>query len=395
MISPKEIKDKASRKYKDFLKYEIDLIFKKSTESFFPLIIRGDTGNVNDELFQRHKELQLLINQSKNTTKKGYSLELEKINSRKNGIQTDIKKIFIENKDDFLFLINEIESYNSFHSAINIIQRECNFSEQVLYNWLISHISDLCKIVEKTFWSDICICSNWFDIHLNSNLYIREIPVSVHTKFIENNKGLIKSLTNKADSELGFEDTFGLRSKPNLIRVRSLDNKLPIQVLNKEVQECSLTINDFNNIGETFCKDINSVFIVENEMVFLTFPEVDKSICIWGHGFTVTILKNVHWLASKAIYYFGDLDEHGFEILSSLRNLFTNVKSFCMTEKVLEEYKVFRVKGPQLLGGIIPKQLTKNELDVFMILRNGPHEENRLEQERIDTKTILSEIKLL
>ena len=395
MINPKEIKEKASRKYKDFLKYEIDNIFYKSDESFFPLIIRGDTGNVNDELFQRQEELQLLINQSKNKTKKGYSLELEKINSRKNGIQTDIKKIFIENKEDFLFLINEIESYNSFYSAINIIQRNCNFSEQILYKWVISHISDLCKTVENTFWKDICLCSNWLDTHLNSNLYIREIPVSVHTKFIENNKGLIKSLTTKADSELEFEDTFGLKSKPNLIRVRTLDKNLPIQFQNKGVEECSFTIKDFNNIGETFCKDINNVFIVENEMVFLTFPDVKKSICIWGHGFTVTILKDIHWLASKEIYYFGDLDEHGFEILASLRNLFPKIKSLCMTEKVLEEYRSFRVKGSQLHGGIIPKQLTKNEIDVFMILRNGPHDKNRLEQERIDNRTILSEIQQL
>jgi len=57
MIKPEEIKDKAKRKYKDFLKHEIDILFDKEAESFFPLVIRGETGNVNDDLLKRQKEL--------------------------------------------------------------------------------------------------------------------------------------------------------------------------------------------------------------------------------------------------------------------------------------------------------------------------------------------------
>ena len=101
MISPKEIQEKASRKFKDFLLHEINVMFNKPVDSFFPLIIRGDTGNVNDDLLKRQKEIQLLISGSKNTTGKGYLLELEDVNSRKNGVQTNIKRIFFENKNIF------------------------------------------------------------------------------------------------------------------------------------------------------------------------------------------------------------------------------------------------------------------------------------------------------
>lgn len=390
MISPKEIKDKASKKYKEFLKYEIDLLFNKPVEPFFPLVIKGDTGNVNDDLFKRQNELQFLIKNSKNETGSGYYLELENVNSRKNGIQTDIKKILLECKEDYLSFIKEDESYCSFLSGFKIVKEKSDVSEQFLYDWVCVHISDLCKKLDNNFWSDICLCANWLDSNLNTNLYIREIPIPVHTKFIENNKSLIKSLTKKFDSELSFEETYGLKSKPILIRIRSLDEKK--QFMNISLSECSITVSDLNNIDESFYNGITNVFIVENEMIFLTFPKVDNAICIWGHGFTVNALKDVNWLKNKNIIYFGDIDEHGFEILSSLRGHFSKTQSFCMSKTILEKYDGFRVEGAQLKGLIIPKHLSEHELEVFIILRNGPKNKNRLEQERIDNQTICLEI---
>ena len=56
MISPEEIKNKAARKYKDFLRYEIELHYGDPEKPFFPLIIRADTGCVNDDLFKRQKD---------------------------------------------------------------------------------------------------------------------------------------------------------------------------------------------------------------------------------------------------------------------------------------------------------------------------------------------------
>lgn len=98
MVSPEEIKTKAARKYKDFLRYEIDLLFGKPEESFFPLTIRADTGNVNDDLLQRQKDLQSLIAKSKNKTGSGYALELETVQSRRNGEQTSISRILLKQR---------------------------------------------------------------------------------------------------------------------------------------------------------------------------------------------------------------------------------------------------------------------------------------------------------
>lgn len=394
MIKPEEIKDKAKRKYKDFLRYEIETIFGKENEPFFPLVIRGDTGSVNDDLLKRQKELQLLLAKSKEITGKGYSLDLEQVNSRKNGEQTDVKRIYFEDKTQYLDFIGETKSFTQFENALEIVRKNSILSEENQFLWSQTHISELLEDVEDEFWDDICLCAEWLEHNQDSNLYIREIKLPVHSKFIETNTSLIKSLTSKADSELSFEETFGLRSKPTLVRFRSLDENCPINLGGIKLEECSIPVTDLNNLVEEFYKPFDKIFIVENEMVFLTFPKVPKSICIWGHGFTVNVLKDVTWLSKKELHYFGDLDEHGFEILSTLRRYYHEMQSFCMNCEIFHKYKKYVVKGVRLNGNVVPDKLTTEELEVFNLIRNAPIEECRLEQERVDNVDIEQSIGL-
>lgn len=393
MIKPEEIKDKAKRKYKEFLKNEIDIFFGNEAEDFFPLVIRGDTGSVNDDLLKRQKDLQLLISKSKNSIGKGYSLELEQVNSRKNGEQTDVKKIYFEDKSQFLNFIDEVKSYNRFLEACTILKQNTILSEEKLCSWNQTHIPDLLLDEEDGFWKDICLCAEWLEHNQNSNLYIREIKLPVHSKFIESNASLIKSLTSKSDSELSFEETFGLRAKPALIRIRSLDANHPINLGGTRVEECTIPISDLNKLPANFYDPFKKIYIVENEMVFLTFPKVPESICIWGHGFTVNVLKDVAWLGKNELHYFGDLDEHGFEILSTLRRYYPRIQSFCMTCEIFNKYEKYVVKGVRLNGNVIPENLTKDELEVFNMIRNRTLESCRLEQERIDNVDIEKAIK--
>ena len=176
MVSPEEIKTKAARKYKDFLRYEIDLLFGKPEESFFPLTIRADTGNVNDDLLQRQKDLQSLIAKSKNKTGSGYALELETIQSRRNGEQTSISRILFETKDDFLSFVNEKKSYKRFYSAVESIKDSHLLSNEKICEWSKSHLNDLLLETEYShYWSDICLCAEWLNKNQDSKLYIREI----------------------------------------------------------------------------------------------------------------------------------------------------------------------------------------------------------------------------
>ncbi|HHB95345.1 MAG TPA: hypothetical protein ENK88_09420 [Campylobacterales bacterium] len=64
-------------------------------------------------------------------------------------------------------------------------------------------------------------------------------------------------------------------------------------------------------------------------------------------------LKNIEWLKTKEIYYWGDIDTHGFAILSQIRGYFPQVKSILMDEEVVNRYKYLGVEEPkskQFLG---------------------------------------------
>jgi len=148
-------------------------------------------------------------------------------------------------------------------------------------------------------------------------------------------------------------------------------------------------------LDESFLNRIKTVFIVENEMVYLTFPQCKDSICLWGQGYKVNILNGIEWFKSKGLYYFGDLDEHGFDILSTYRRYYPQIQSFCMDKNVLDEYEQFLVQGKKLENGRIPENLSEEENECFMILRDAADEENRLEQERVSVEYIREQLSLL
>lgn len=396
MISPEEIRIKAKNKYKDFLRYKVDLSVTFPVEDFFPLIIKADKGKVNDDLLSRQKELQLLISKSKNKTGSGYKLDFETVNSRKNGEQTEVSKIYFENESDYLSFINENKSYKLFCTAISQIKDSNLLSNEKFVEWAKSHLTDLCAEPESNhFWTDVYLCADWLNKNQDSNLYIREIPLPVHTKFIEQNKKIIKSLTEKADSEYEFEATFGLKIKPDFVRFRSLSDNIILPFSESMLNECQLLLDDFSKLDESFLHKIKNIFIVENEMVYLTFPRYKDSICIWGQGYKVNILNGIEWFKSKELYYFGDLDEHGFDILSTYRRCYPQIQSFCMDKNVLDEYEQFLVQGKKLENGRIPENLTEAENECFMILRSVTSEKNRLEQERVSVEYIKKQLSLL
>jgi hypothetical protein len=125
-------------------------------------------------------------------------------------------------------------------------------------------------------------------------------------------------------------------------------------------------------------------------MVYLTFPRAEGRLCIFGSGFQVTSLSCCRWLSSLDVYYFGDLDEHGFAILSLFRGCFPHVRSFCMDMRTLEEYGEFRVPGKSVQSETLAN-LTEEEGSVFAVLRSDPLR-NRLEQERISLSWVKSRL---
>src|SRR5262249_23021159 len=94
--------------------------------------------------------------------------------------------------------------------------------------------------------------------------YLRELPVAVHTKFIEQNKAILSALLpiaapNTVCSEAGtFEERFGFKRKPILVRFRFLDEAMPSR-LGFRFSEMSIRVKDFCSLN----LDVAHVLVVE------------------------------------------------------------------------------------------------------------------------------------
>ncbi|MEQ1697948.1 MAG: Wadjet anti-phage system protein JetD domain-containing protein [Hyphomicrobiaceae bacterium] len=192
-------------------------------------------------------------------------------------------------------------------------------------------------------WLRILDVLDWFIAHPRSGLYVRQIDVrDVDTKFIEARKPLLGELLDLVfpagaiePSAIGtqqFEVRFGLAAKPTLVRFRLLDSRLAIAGLT----DLSVSVSEFSKLD--ICA--SRVFIVENEVTGLAFPDVVDSMLVFGGGYGVERLTAARWLGSRSVIYWGDIDTHGFAILDKLRSMFPQAKSLLMDRETLLAHRV-------------------------------------------------------
>ena len=375
MITPIEIKKKAANKYKAYLQSIVE------GESFNPIVIIGDK-KPNEDTVKFEEELTELISRSKEKIGYGYAIEYQTVKTKRHGIQDIPTSITFQTECDYLKYINEEKATAKFQKDItNILS---SFPE--LKDWIYKYPM---KIIDNDWESLLKVCK-YFKNTPKPHLYIRELPIQVHTKFIENNKSIIRELLDIViaekinDDEKQFERRFNLKYDEPIVRFRILDNAISQQLFG-DLDDLSIPISEFQYLS----LPIQTVYVVENKINMLTFPVKRGSIVIWGHGFGVDIMKNVEWLKSKKIYYWGDLDAQGFQILSEFRTQYKQVQSFCMDRYTFDKY----FEGDKGSVTNVEKDLclTQEECDMYKYLKENNF---RLEQEKIPYDYVLRQIPL-
>jgi hypothetical protein len=125
------------------------------------------------------------------------------------------------------------------------------------------------------------------------------------------------------------------------------------------------------------------VFITENEINGLAFPSLPDSLIVFGLGYGLERLAQVPWLKDRAVFYWGDVDTHGFAILDGLRGILPDARSFLMDRETLLAHQPLWGNEPDPCDKELA-HLTAPEAELYQDLRTnslGPHV--RLEQERI------------
>ncbi|MDX8389479.1 MAG: DUF2220 domain-containing protein, partial [Mariprofundaceae bacterium] len=179
-----------------------------------------------------------------------------------------------------------------------------------------------------------------------------------------------------------FARRYGFLDKPMMLRLRPLDTN--IRLLHADAsQDVVMTAQAFARLLPEVQSKIKRIVIIENEINYLAFPEMSDALVLFGSGYGFEALKQAKWLNQCELYYWGDLDTHGFAILNQLRSLFPQVRSFLMDRQTLLKHEA--------VWGFEPKQekrelrhLTPEEAALYDDLRsNTLADQLRLEQERI------------
>ncbi|MBN2824329.1 MAG: hypothetical protein JXQ76_03315, partial [Campylobacterales bacterium] len=232
---------------------------------------------------------------------KGFGLEYQSFNFKSMGMQKLPIKIVFNSIDDFFKIIPKAREYQSFcklydklHAKYSTLQKL--FSQHPF--WILEY---------QEVWDEILSVIEFLLANPNPTIYLRELSLSkIDTKFIEKYKKIIDRVTSHIQnqpplsslSHYAFEQKYCFKYPQLQIRFRILDKRLYIQNLSN----LSLPLNDFKELNFP-CK---TIYIVENKITTLSFPNLKDSIVIFGQGYGVSALKEIEWFRDKTIYYSTD-----------------------------------------------------------------------------------------
>jgi len=332
------------------------------------------------------KEMDDLLSDSNDNNKYGYTIDCVKTKTRFIGTQSLPKRIYFENELDYAGYLNKISEVKTFKQ----LKDETLRLYPELKSWLGT--TPLKLVANMEHWQDILKVVRYFKSNPKPDLYIRELPIKVHTKFIERNKSLIRELLDiilnqslNADEHKHFETRFYLKYSEPLVRFRLLDSQIAQRYFSG-LEDISVKLSDFSKIELS----IKRVLIVENLMNLLTLPKMKNTLSIFGKGFKVLSLRDVEWLKNCQIWYWGDLDAQGFEILSGFRGHYPQTKSLMMDKTTFDKYYENDLETKSKVPSL--SNLTKAECQMHQLLFKNKW---RLEQEKIPLEYSLLQIKKL
>ncbi len=378
MITSAEIKKKASRKYTDYLR---DVAAGKT---FQPIEIPCDK-KASDTIAEYQKEFNDIRSLSKEVKGYGYTIDWKTVKTKMLGTQGLPSKIKFETAEDFERFLQKVKEVNVFRKNVALINGK--FPE--LQCWIEKYPL---KVVENSeYWSDILKILNYFSKNPQPQLYIRELPIEVHTKFIEQHKAVIGELLDIVikeyinTNEKEFEKRYNLRYDESMVRMRILDGTLAAEFFSG-LDDITIPVSKFLRLQIP----ISKAYIVENKVNFLTFPLVANSIVIWGRGYGIASIKESELLKSSELIYWGDLDAQGFEILSQFRSYFAQVKSLLMDKTTFDKYFENDLGTPSKVN--VELNLTTEEKNLYQYIKANNY---RLEQEKIPQSYVIEHLKCL
>jgi hypothetical protein len=363
MLSPDDIRAMGIRRYPSYLRALV------MAEAFFPLKIPFGRPSTSDEWPRLQKEITALA-----TGTVGYRIEWTTVNTRRWGEQRMPERVWFDDEATYLQALGKKAEVNTLRGLLALTHDVC----PELKDWLPDNVL---RVVEfASVWRELLFVCRYFLVNPRPGVYARELPIAVDTKFVERHEGILRNLLDfllpdsaKTDAPR-FEQRFGLKYEEPQIRFRVLGEAMPIAA-SLPFTDVAVPLSQFASLGWS---DL-TIVIVENKRTFLSLPSLAGAVGIWGGGGAAQLLVGAPWLAACRLFYWGDLDVHGFHILSQLRRAFPELASVMMDTTTLERFEAQCGSGKPATYEEV-RLLNAEELVVYQRVRSNGL---LLEQEKV------------
>ncbi|HEY4357554.1 MAG TPA: Wadjet anti-phage system protein JetD domain-containing protein [Acidobacteriaceae bacterium] len=322
---------------------------------------------------------------------RGVRLECRSTRSLTLGQQEIPTALWVDRAEDavaFLEVQSDAECFCTLHATT-----AASFPDGL--SWLLAN--PFRALTLRAEWDRILRVSQWMKTRSPQKMYLRQLDLpGVDSKFMERHLGVLAELCALPSSAetpvdgMDFHARFSFLREPLRVRFRILDPAIRFASLPGQP--------DVELDAESFAAlqlPLQRVFVTENKTNFLAFPEVRKSIVVFGAGYGMSAFEAAQWVLRLPLYYWGDIDTHGFAILSQLRSVFPHARSFLMDRETLFAHRdswTTETAGVQYL----PKFLTEEETTLFLQMQAGiPEAGIRLEQEKVSFSCLKGMLDLL
>lgn len=267
--------------------------------------------------------------------KERYRIQWREVNHRILGRNRVPEAVWLDCLDQALALIGRRREADLFSQLVG----QTKAIHPQLLPWL--RLRPLRALELTAQWPRLLAVVSWLQLHPRPEIYLRQLDLpGVDSKFLEAHRGVLgdlleltlpeEAIDHSAKGVTGFCRRYGFLDKPARLRFRLLD---PLPTLPGADTDQDLTLRH-----DSFARlrlPINQLFITENEINFLAFPHRRASMVIFGAGYGFEHWAQATWLQRCELYYWGDIDTHGFAILDQLRRIFPQTRSLLMDRETL------------------------------------------------------------
>ena len=268
-------------------------------------------------------------------------------------------------------------------------QLRCHQAGQAVRPWLARIVG-----LDHYDFTTLLAATAWFRAHQRSGLTVRSVPVpGMHTKWLARHRGMVLAClgtpttpgestgstgdADPVDIPADDLDALGLRPLPREIGIVLADPAL--RAIVGGLRQISAPVDELADLQI----HPDAVLIVENKEPALAWCDTTGLVVIHSLGNHLDVLSRLPWIRHDRCWYWGDLDRHGFTLLSRARTMVPRLASLLMAPDDTETYRPLAVEENLDRYDQPDPTLTLAEASALAALQLTEGKYLRTEQERI------------